>query len=189
VLVSPFDGMVIRRFKDPGDTVTVGSSVLRIVSVDRLWARAAVDESMLVDLREGMPAEIALLGDAKHPLHGTVDRIGREVDRQTHEVLVDVLLAEVPSRLAIGQRADVHITLERRTNVARIPLAFVRRDADDSFTFVDSAGRIARAPLQIGAVGRDFVEVTAGLEPGTIVLDAPKVGGALTLGRRWDAAP
>jgi HlyD family secretion protein len=189
VLISPFDGMVIRRFKDPGDTVTVGSSVLRIVSVDRLWARAAVDESMLVDLREGMPAEIALLGDAKNPLHGTVDRIGREVDRQTHEVLVDVLLAEVPARLAIGQRADVHITLERRANVTRIPLAFLRRDGAESFSFVDSGGRIARTPLQIGAVGRDFVEVTAGLQPGTIVLDAPKAGGTLAIGRRWEAEP
>jgi HlyD family secretion protein len=189
VLVSPFDGMVIRRFKDPGDTVTVGSSVLRIVSVDRLWARAAIDESMLVDLREGMPAEIALLGDAKNALHGTVDRIGREVDRQTHEVLVDVLLADVPARLAIGQRADVHIALERRTSATRLPLAFLRRDSAESFSFVDHGGRIARAPLRLGAVGRDFVEVTAGIEPGTMVLDAPKAGGSLTIGRRWDAEP
>jgi HlyD family secretion protein len=101
VLVSPFDGVVIRRFKDPGDTVVVGSTVLRIVAVDRLWARTSIDESMLVDLREGLPAEIALLGEAGEPLRGTVDRVGREVDRQTHEVLVDVLLSVVPTRLAI----------------------------------------------------------------------------------------
>jgi len=189
VLVSPFDGIVLRRFKDPGDTVVAGSTVLRIVAVDRLWARAAIDESMLADLREGMPAEIALLGETGERLRGTVDRVGREVDRQTHEVLVDVLLAQVPARLAIGQRADVHIALERRADVTRMPLASLRRDADGAFAFVDRGGRIARANLQIGAVGRDVVEVREGLQPGDTVLDALDPGGALTVGRRWKAAP
>lgn len=189
VLVSPFDGLVIRRFKDPGDTVVVGTTVLRIVAVDRLWARAAVDESVLADLREGMPAEISLLSKAGAPLRGTVDRIGREVDRQTHEVLVDVLLAQLPARFAMGHRADVHIALERRVNVTRIPLAFLRRDTAGTFAFVDRGGRIARAPVQFGAVGRDSVEVRSGLKPGETVLDAATPGGMLTVGRRWSAEP
>jgi HlyD family secretion protein len=188
-LVSPFDGVVIRRFKDPGDTVVVGGTVLRIVAVDRLWARAAIDESMLADLREGMPAEIALLGATGAPLRGSVDRVGREVDRQTHEVLVDVLLTQVPARLAIGHRADVHIALERRVNVTRIPVAFLRRDAAGAFAFVDRGGKIARAPVELGAIGRELVEVTAGLQPGDTVLDALAPDGALTAGRRWSARP
>jgi HlyD family secretion protein len=189
VLVSPFDGIVIRRFKDPGDTVVVGSTVLRIVAVDRIWARAAIDESMLAELREGMPAEIAILGEGGAPLRGVVDRIGREVDRQTHEVLVEVLLAQVPARLTIGQRADVHIELERRQNVPRIPLAVLRRDAAGPFVFADLGGRIAHVPVRIGAIGRELVEVTWGLEPGAIVLDAPTPAGTLTVGRRWSAEP
>ncbi len=189
VLVSPFDGVVIRRFKDPGDTVVVGSTVLRVVAVDRLWARASVDESMLSELREGMPAEISLLGEPGEPLRGTVDRIGREVDRQTHEVLVDVLLAHVPARLAIGHRADVHIALERRVGATRIPLAFLHREAAGTFVFVDHGGRIARAPVQVAAVGRENVEVSTGLSPGEVVLDATAPGAPLTVGRRWSAEP
>lgn len=189
VLVSPFDGVVIRRFKDPGDTVVVGSTVLRIVAVDRLWARAAVDESSLADLREKMPAEIALLGEPGKPLVGIVDRIGREVDRQTHEVLVDVLLAELPARLAIGRRADVRIALERRANVTRIPLSMVRSDGAGSFVFVDQGGRIGRVNVQLGALGAALVEVTSGLAPGNVVLDAPVPGATLALGRRWTTAP
>jgi HlyD family secretion protein len=188
-LVSPFDGVVIRRFKDPGDTVVAGSTVLRVVAVDRLWARAAVDESALSDVREGMPAEIAPLGDASEPLRGSVDRIGREVDRQTHEVLIDVLLAQVPARLAIGHRADVHIEIERRAGVLRVPLAFLRRDASGTYLFVDRDGRIARAPVQIGAMGRDLVEVRAGLKQGETVLDARAPGGTLEVGRRWSLEP
>jgi HlyD family secretion protein len=187
--VSPFDGIVIRRFKDPGDTVVVGTTVLRIVAVDRLWARAAVDESMLTDLREGMPATIALLGAAGAPAVGTVDRIGREVDRQTHEVLVDVLLAKVPQPLAIGHRADVHIALERRPDVVRLPITFLHRDEAGEVVYVDRGGRIERARVKTGAVGRDVVEIVSGVSAGETVLDAPSPGAPLPLGRRWSAAP
>jgi HlyD family secretion protein len=188
-LVSPFDGVVIRRFKDPGDTVVAGSTVLRVVAVDRLWARAAIDESMLSDLRDGMPAQIALVGQTGDPLRGSVDRIGREVDRQTHEVLVDVLLSQVPARLAIGQRADVHIALERREKVTRVPLAFLRRERAGTFLFVDREQRIARAAVQIGITGRDMVEVRAGLGPGETVFDTLTPGGTLEVGRRWSSEP
>lgn len=187
-LVSPFDGVVIRRFKDPGDTVVVGSTVLRIVAVDRLWARAAVDESMLEAVRERMPAEVVLLGDGRQPLSGTVERLGREVDRQTHEAFVDVLLATIPPRLAIGQRADVHIEVGRRSHVTRIPLAFVHREPSGSFVFVDRQGRIARSAISVGAIGRDTVEVTSGLNAGDVVLDAAAMGQTLTVGRRWSTA-
>lgn len=189
VLVSPFDGIVIRRLKDPGDTVVAGSTVLRVVAVDRLWARAAIDESMLAELRDGMPAEVTLLGETGEPIKGSVDRVGREVDRQTHEVLVDVLLAQLPTPLAIGHRADVHIAIERRSNVTRLPLSFLRSDASGAFVFVSHEGRIEHAGVKVGAVGRDFVEVTSGLQPGDTVLDGLTPGEALAVGRRWSRGP
>lgn len=184
-LVSPFDGVVVRRFKDPGDTVVVGTTVLRIVAVDRLWARASVDESALPSLQERMPAEIILVGAPDRALDGSVDRIGREVDRQTHEAFVDVLLTKPPPRLAVGQRADVHVAVERRGGVTRIPLAFLRRDPAGTFVYVDAGGRIARAAVETGTVGRDFVEVASGLKPGDVVLDGTTPASSLTLGRRW----
>jgi len=183
-LVSPFDGLVIRRFRDPGDTVTVGTTVLRIVATDRLWARAAVDETMLSSLKEGQTATMAIYGESGVAT-GTVDRIGREIDRQTHEVLVDVLLPAPPANVAIGQRADVWIALERRNDVVRVPLAWVQRDDQGSYCYVDRKGRITRAAVRLGIVGRDLVEVLEGLAPGDTVLASPAPGSVLPLGRLW----
>jgi multidrug resistance efflux pump len=106
VLVSPFDGVVIRRLRDPGATVTVGTAVLRVVATDALWSRVWIDETALPHLREGQHARVRLGADGDVTISGKVDRIGRESDRQTHELLVDILLAEVPARIAIGQRSD-----------------------------------------------------------------------------------
>ena len=186
VLVSPFDGVVVRRLRDPGDTVTVGTTVLRVVATDALWSRVWIDETALPDLREGQRTRVRLGGEGNVTIAGRVDRIGRESDRQTHELLVDVLLAEVPRRVAMGQRSDAWIEVERRANVVRVPISFVHRGTGGaSSCWVDRGGRIERSPVAIGASGTDLVEVTSGLSPGDIVLDGLDPRADLPAGRRW----
>jgi HlyD family secretion protein len=185
VLVSPFDGLVIRRLRDPGDTVTVGSTVLRVVATDVLWSRAWIDETALPALHEKQPVRVRFGAEGAFGFAGSVDRIGREVDRQTHELLVDVLLEKPPVRVAIGQRADVWIEVERRRDVVRLPAPFVRRDAAGTFCWVDRGGRITRARVALGLDGREHVEVTSGLAAGDVVLDAIEPGAVLPEGRRW----
>lgn len=53
---APFDALVVRRERDPGDVVTAGSSVLQLVSTDQMWITAWVDETELGRLTEGQPA-------------------------------------------------------------------------------------------------------------------------------------
>ena len=184
-LVSPFEGLVIRRFHDPGDPVAVGATVLRVVATDRLWVRAWIDETALGKLAEGQLAQVIFPADPEHALGGRVDRIGREADRQTHEVLVDVLLDAIPERVAIGQRADVRIELGRSKETLRAPLSFIRRDGQSAFCLVDRGGRIAQVAVKLGAVGVGWVEILTGLRDGDTLLDSPKPGASLPAGRRW----
>ncbi len=187
-LVSPFDGVVIRRLRDPGDTVSVGTTVLRVVATDQLWSRAWIDENALPWLRDGQTVRVRLGAEGDTFLTGTVDRIGREVDRQTHELRVDVLLQNPPERIAVGQRADVWIELERKTQAVRLPLAFLHRDARGTFCFVDHNGRITRVPVTVGVVGSDLVEITQGLAPGDVVLTNIPGSADLAEGRSWSQA-
>jgi HlyD family secretion protein len=46
-LLAPFDGLITRRLREPGDTVTVGSTVLRIVDTSQVYVSAAIDETVL----------------------------------------------------------------------------------------------------------------------------------------------
>ena len=188
VLVSPFDGIVVRRSRDPGDTVTVGTSVLRVVATDALWSRAWIDEAALPLLREGQIVRIRLGAEGEPTLSGTVDRIGREVDRQTHELLVDVLISAPPQRIAIGQRADVWIATDRHADVSRIASSLVRREAGAPFVYRDIDGRIGRVNVKLGLTGIDTVEVEEGLSPGDSVLESVEPGSPLGEGRKWARA-
>jgi hypothetical protein len=119
-LLAPFDGLVTRRLREPGDTVTVGSTVLRIVDTNRVYVNAAVDETMLPLLAVGS-ARRDLLSGRGCAVMGRVTRISWEADRQTHELLVEVTPERLERRVAIGQRADVRVEVARREQVPARP--------------------------------------------------------------------
>jgi HlyD family secretion protein len=183
-LLAPFDGLVTRRLRDPGDTVTVGSTVLRIVDTNRVYVSAAVDETMLPLLAVDQRAGISFPG-AGAPLPGRVTRISWEADRQTHELLIDVAPERLERRVAIGQRADVRVEVGRREHVLRVPVRMVHHDDAGAFVYVDRDGRIALVRPRLGLTGSDQVEVLDGLAEGDAVLSAPGVVATLPLGRRW----
>jgi HlyD family secretion protein len=183
-LLAPFDGLVTRRLREPGDTVAVGTTVLRVVDTDRVYVNAWIDETALGDIVEGQPALIVRPGSTTTTA-GIVKRVGWESDRQTHELLVEVTPSAPLGRVAIGQRADVWIATKTKANVVRVPITFLHRDAAGTYCNVDRGGRIAVVRVRIGLVGQDVVEIVDGLQQGDTVLAPIKPGGTLATRRRW----
>ena len=181
-LRSPFDGVVVKRLHEPGDVVSPGSVVLVVASTRKIWARVWMDETVLHELREGQEARVILRGGDGRIHRARLDRVGLEADRQTHELLVDVELVERPSRLVFGQRVDAFVVLETRPRATR-----VRQGACDvtaSRCLVARHGRVEAADVSFGLTGNEWVEVTAGLAEGDVVLSPTVPGEALPLGRR-----
>lgn len=108
-LRSPIAGLIVKRHLEAGSVVAAGAPVFTLASTGKLWVRAWVDETALGALQEGQAARIQFRSEPSRSYRGRVDRIGRESDRQTRELLVDVEVLERPARLALGQRADVFL--------------------------------------------------------------------------------
>jgi HlyD family secretion protein len=185
-LLAPFDGLVTRRLREPGDTVTIGSTVLRIVDTNRVYVSAAMDETMLPRLAVDQPAAIFFPGTGA-AVAGRVTRISWEADRQTHELLVEVTPNRLERRVAIGQRADVRVEVGRREQALRLPIRMVHHDDTGAFVYADRSGKISLVRPRLGLTGNHEVEVLDGLAEGDAVLAAPGAAVALPLGRRWVA--
>jgi HlyD family secretion protein len=181
-LESPFDGIVVRKHREVGDVVAPGMPLYTVASLKKLWVRAWVDETSLGALRVGQPVGVELRSAAGVVHPGRVDRIGKQSDRQTHELLVDVEVLGLPEPFALGQKADVWIATDRRDDVVRVPRGFC--DARAGGCLVERAGRATRAAVELGLVGRGFVEVVRGLAPGDTVLRPPRADAELEEGRR-----
>ncbi len=110
---SPYDGLIIRRDRDPGDMLVPGGALMEIISLDEIWVSAWVDETAISKVAAGQMARIVFRSESEKNYPGVVSRIGRETDRETREFLVDVRVNELPKNWTIGQRAEVYIQTEQ----------------------------------------------------------------------------
>lgn len=185
---APFDGLVVRRDRDAGDVVTAGSSVLHLVSLKEMWIAAWVDETELARLAQGQVARVVFRSEPDAAYAGVVARVGREADRETREILVDVRVERLPGKWAVGQRAEVFITVGRRVDVPILPAGFILRRDSRTGVMVDDGGSARWRDITLGLRGREVVEVTGGLSAGEVVVrPADGRDGPLSDGRRIHA--
>jgi HlyD family secretion protein len=177
VITAPFDGLITKRYRDPGDIVIPGSMILNLISLDELWISAWVDETMLDKLKVGQISKIVFRSDPKTELPGKVARISPQVDTETREILVDVGLDKLPETWAIGQRADVYIETASRENATVIPQnAVVWRQGNPGVYIIEN-GKAYWRKITLGIEGKNKVEVTGGSKAGQTIA----IPGAETL--------
>ena len=170
VITAPFDGLIVKRSRDPGDIVVPGSMVLDMVSLDEFWISAWVDETMLDKLKVGQISKIVFHSDPKTELPGKVARISPQVDTETREVLVDVTVDRLPQSWAVGQRAEVYIETDRKENVMVIPQRVIVWRQEKPGVFVIDNGKTHWQKIDLGLQGKDKAEAAKGLQPGQVVL-------------------
>lgn len=170
---APYDGLIIRRDRDPGDIVVPGSSLMHIISNNELWISAWVDETAMPALAPDQAARIVFRSEPARGYPGKVARLGREADRETREFLVDVRVSELPQNWAIGQRAEVFIETGREADVVLLPAEFLMRKDGRAGVFVNSGGKARWRAVTPGMRGRDLISITHGLKAGDQVLKLP----------------
>ena len=169
-LMSPYDGLITRRDRDPGGVVVPGSSILRLISTNELWISAWVDETAAAGLSPGQIARVLFRSAPGRSFPGEVARLGRETDIETREFLVDVRVEELPPNWTIGQRAEVFIETGRKETALAVPQQFIQWHAGKPGVFVADGGKAAWRDVTLGLRGPDTVEVIQGLSEGDQVI-------------------
>jgi len=179
-LVSPFDGLVVRRLRDAGDVAVPGSAVLEVISTNELWISAWVDETAMPQLAAGQPARVIFRSEPDKTYAGEVARLGRQADPETREFVVDVRVKQLPVNWATGQRAEVFIQTGREENALVVPAQAVQWHQGEAGVFVAENGKAHWRVLTLGLRGRDVVEVTRGLKAGETVVTPRDLARTLT---------
>jgi HlyD family secretion protein len=182
---APYDGLIIRRDRDPGEIVVPGASLMQIISLDELWVSAWVDETAVPALAAEQVARIVFRSEPGRGYPGKVSRLGRETDRETREFLVDVHAGELPKTWTIGQRAEVFIQTGRQADALLLPSAFLIWKDGNAGVFVNADGKARWRGITLGLRGKDQVAVLKGLSAGDqVVRVADSQKANLTDGQR-----
>ena len=180
---APFDGLVVKRSREPGDVVVPGSSILTLISTDELWISAWVDETEMARLTSEQSARVLFRSEPDKAYPGRVVRLGREADRETREFVVDVRVLELPTNWAVGQRAEAYIQITQQEDVPLLPARLIVKRNDASGVFVNVDGVAQWRPISVGVRSRDLVEMVGGVSVGDEVVAPIATGTLLSTGR------
>jgi len=181
---SPVTGVVVKRYMNPGESISYESLYQPIVSVSdttRLMVRAEIDETDIGKIQLGQRAEIRCDAFRGQSFYGQVVRISGglgkkkiQTDNPTEKVDTDVLESFVEvapgSPLRVGLRVDVYIQLARKDNVLIVPYGAVVVGDGAPSVRVKTATGVRPQTVRLGAQDGMNVEITDGLKEGDVVV-------------------
>ncbi len=166
-----FNGVIAKRWHNPGDLVDASSSdpVLRVIDPRTLQVMASVAAADLPRIALGRPAEVSGPGGGEAEAT-TVSAKPGQLD-PTGSVGEVRLSFKSGTRFTAGTPVQVSIVGERRVGVVAIPVEAVLRADDETFVMVAGADNVAhRQAVTLGLEGDHIVEIVKGVSAGDRVI-------------------
>ena len=165
VIYAPQDGIIITRDLEKGATVSPGTPIFTLADPRTVWVKANVDESLLKGVAVGKKAMITLRSSQGEPFPGQVARVGRQSDRVTEELEVDVAFDVPLENFRLGEQSDVYIIVGMKKNVPSLPSAAIVTKEKKRGVWLVKNGRVTFREVTVGITDRrNFSEIVAGLD-------------------------
>lgn len=164
-MVSPINGMVIKRAVEPGQSVNTAKEIA--VISDRLIVKTYVDETDIGSVKEGQKAEFYLDSFPKDRHEGRVLSIAREsiIKEGVTVYEVKILAGKNIPVLRSGMTADVRVTTDAKPGVLYLPKKAVAYKDGDAFVTIKDAKvkRTTSQKVETGATNEHTIEILSGL--------------------------
>jgi HlyD family secretion protein len=189
-IVSPVDGVVVKRAVDVGQTVAASFQTPTLFEIaqdlTKMQVDAAVSESDIGGVREGHAASFSVDAYPDRRFEGSVAQVRNSPTTVQNVVTYDVVIAVENPDLALkpGMTATVTITTAQRDDVLRVPLRALRFSPEVAAAdgaakagnakkpaakpesavhlLAEDGGGLRRVPLRTGLRDERFAEVLGG---------------------------
>lgn len=182
-VLSPFSGIVSKRFVDVGQIVMPSMPAFELTDVPTSLAKIAkteiqfgLPEELIAALDIGDTVMFFLRADETTPYKAEVTRKSPQVDMQTHTITIQ---AKVPDELSLTHGASVRVRLiDEKKPIFRIPSSAVKREAERNYVWILDAE--SQKPMQrtVSVIAEDgeFAEITGNISTdNSIILDPPSL--------------
>ncbi|NBF41331.1 MAG: efflux RND transporter periplasmic adaptor subunit, partial [Spirochaetes bacterium] len=173
-ITAPISGRIAAKSGSvtPGNYLTPGVEVARIVDLARLEMEISVGEREVGYLEVGAPVSVIVPAcpDAEAP-GAAVASIAAGTDPGTGSFAAVIRWDNTcPDRVRSGMSANATIEPQGVERVLQVPSQAVVRNNDGAFVFVAADGVARRARVEVGRRMGARTEITAGLSEGDIVV-------------------
>ena len=177
-LAAPFDGLVVSRTVEPGDSVQPGKTLLVLAPDGVTELVAQIDERNLSLLKVGQVAVASADAYAQQKFRAHISSTAPGVDAQRGAVQVKLQVDAPPDYLRQDMTVSVEIEVARKPAALALPVEVVHEvDSAQPWVWaVDGQGHARRTPVTLGVRAGARVEVVSGLSPGARVVAAAAAG-------------
>jgi membrane fusion protein (multidrug efflux system) len=166
---SPFQGRVVERMVDPGQTVSVGTPLFRVADFHPLLARVHVPAKEFMKLEVDQPVRLVLDSSGVN-LNARVQRVSPVIDSNSGTIKVTIEIDDYPEGIRPGDFAQVRIVTERRHDRVLVPRIAVISDKGEQVVYVARDGRAERRVVETGFADDANTEIVSGVTAGDEVV-------------------
>jgi len=177
-LVAPFDGVIVSTdIPVAGINILSTTPIVTAADPDNLIFEAEIDEQDVGLVKTGQPAVIALDAYPDKPLTVPVDSIDfmSRLDSSGSTVFIAKFKFKnsASQPLLLGMNGEAVITVNEKNHVLAVPVNAVSENGRAEVQTVTGRQLISQ-PVTPGISDNSFTEITAGLQPGQVVVVAKK---------------
>ncbi len=171
VIRAPASGQIAYVSVDPGDMVSAGMPVAGLVDTDPVYIDAAVSERVIgfLDPGDAIRVDVAATSET---LDGTLAQTAPAADPRTGMFALRAVVDNPEGRLKPGMLAELIFVTEKAEGVLAVPRRAVMTMGAGHHVFVVVEGRAHRRRVELGLEDDEYVEVTAGLSEGELVIES-----------------
>ena len=176
-ITAPFDGVVTRRYADPGALIQAGTAsdtqarpLVRVSDNYRLRLDFPVSVAYVKDIHLGDKAEVLVQSLGNKRFTGEVSRFTDKVNQDTRTMLTEIEVPNPTLELVPGMYAVVVLKVENRPHALTIPIEAVSIGNSATVCVVNSGHQIEERTVTLGLETPTRCEVTSGLKEGDLVM-------------------
>jgi len=200
-LTAPLSGTIVSKNVTVGEIVagalgggnfSVPTPMAEVADLSNLEVHADIDE---VDISKVHVEQEALITVDAYPdktFKGVVREIASAtVSRRdvgiTYRVKVHIINPE--KILKLGMTANLDFLLENSGQILTVPKSAILVQGDEQIVLIIKDQQVFKRTVEIGMEGEEFIEITAGLQPGeevvtSIITDSTEAAGGLPFGNQ-----
>jgi RND family efflux transporter MFP subunit len=176
-IIAPFDGVITKRYADPGALIQSGTSsdtqslpVVRVSDNYRLRMDIPIEVAYVQDIHLGDPVEVHVESQSSRAFAGKVARFTDKVEMDTRTMMTEIEVDNPDLELMPGMYATANLVVSRRPHVLAIPIQAVGGSTEKTVYVVNGGGEIEMRTVTVGLETPDKYEVTSGLKEGELVM-------------------
>lgn len=173
-IYAPYDGYVIKTFKDKMQFASAGERVILFQGEGMLEARVFVSENSINDIKIG--DRVILTSDAikNREYEGKIkSKVNSSINEGSYRVTVSVL--DNAPELLDGMSVNVFVPNENKTCKILVPTSSVLAEKDKKYVFVlkketENKGVVYKREIVTGDIYNNEIEIKCGIKEGEFVV-------------------